>query len=82
MSKDLRIDKSRPLWLGCGRFEYYGDGPVYLLGNPPEAIIPSAHYWDGKQWQPETSAGIQYWPIVFESEQAARDYADAHDPEI
>lgn len=44
-----------------------------------EEMFPGAHYWDGSQWQPETSAGILYWPIRFDSEDEARQYADEHD---
>lgn len=47
--------------------------------DPVEGMFPGAHYWDGKQWQPQTSAGILYWPIKFDSEDEAKRYADEHD---
>lgn len=46
-----------------------------------EGAFPGAHYWDGLQWQPETKASIQHWPIVFKSEDLAADYAWEHDPD-
>lgn len=46
-----------------------------------EGLFPGAHYWDGDDWQPQTSASIQYWPIVFKSEDAAIDYAYENDLE-
>lgn len=53
-----------------------------LCWDPLEGMFPSAHYWTGTEWQPETSAGISYWPIRFETEQGAKKYADEHDPDI
>jgi hypothetical protein len=47
-----------------------------------EGMFPSAHYWTGSRWQPETSAGIQHWPIMFDTEDDARQYADDNDPDI
>lgn len=44
-----------------------------------EGMFPGAHYWTGIEWQPETNAGIIYWPVLFESEEEARQYADEHD---
>lgn len=46
-----------------------------------EGMFPSAHFWDGGQWCPETSAAIIYWPILFESEEKAKRYADENDLE-
>lgn len=49
--------------------------------DPNEGMFPGAHYWDGEQWQPRTSASIQHWRKIFETEQEAKDYAWEHDPE-
>lgn len=46
-----------------------------------EGTFPGAHFWNGSDWEPDTSASVQYWPIVFKSEVLAADYAYEHDPE-
>lgn len=45
-----------------------------------EGAFPSGCYWSGQKWN--TNASVQYWPVVFESKQAATDYAYDHDPEM
>lgn len=50
--------------------------------DPNEGIFPGAHYWDGARWQPETTAALQYWPTVFETEEEACAYAYEHDPDL
>lgn len=49
--------------------------------DPDEGMFPGAHYWNGEHWQPQTSASIQHWRKVFETELEASDYAWEHDPE-
>lgn len=46
-----------------------------------EGFFPGAHYWDGVNWQPGTTASVRYWPTVFETEQEANTYAWDNDPE-
>lgn len=46
-----------------------------------EGMFPGAHFWTGSEWEPETSAGIVYWPILFALEDEARKYAEDHDPD-
>lgn len=53
-----------------------------LCWDPLEGMFPAAHYWNGAKWEPETNAGIQYWPIIFESKQEAKNYADENDPDL
>lgn len=44
-----------------------------------EGMFPSAHYWTGSGWMPETSAAILYWPTPFDTEGEAMQYAAEHD---
>lgn len=46
-----------------------------------EGIFPGAHFWNGDEWQPMTFASVQHWPIKFETERDAEDFAYEHDPE-
>jgi hypothetical protein len=53
-----------------------------------EGIFPGAHYWNGSVWRSSesdyagTNASVQYWPIVFETQEEAEAYAYDNDPEL
>lgn len=49
--------------------------------EPEEGMFPSATFWDGERWQPETNATIQYWPKLFGSATEAEHFAYEHDLE-
>lgn len=47
-----------------------------------EGLFPGAHYWDGAEWRDRPRSGLlSHWPVVFDSEEAAKEYAYEHDPE-
>jgi hypothetical protein len=67
---DLRDDNpTQPGWYA-----------TLVCWDEEEGVFPGAHYWNGSSW--DTRASIQYWPIVFESKEAATDYAYDNDPEL
>jgi hypothetical protein len=73
MSNDLRDDNpTQPGWYA-----------TLVCWEVEEGMFPGAHYWNGNAWEPSwRSAGIQYWPIVFDTKEAAETYAYEHDPEL
>jgi hypothetical protein len=46
-----------------------------------EGMFPDAHYWNGSEWEPETTASILYWPTQFDSKEEAERFARDNDPE-
>lgn len=60
--------------------EQVGWYATLMCWDAEEGVFPGGCYWNGQEW--DTNASIRYWPIVFESKQAATDYAYENDPEL
>ncbi|HTG95740.1 MAG TPA: hypothetical protein VL866_24275 [Pyrinomonadaceae bacterium] len=55
--------------------------PTYSTWDENEGMFPGAHYWNGSEWEPITTASITRWSVKFDTEHEARIHADQYDPE-
>lgn len=78
---DMQLSGPRNIELTDANPGSRGWYPTLHCWDESEGLFPSAHFWDGDHWLPETNAQVQHWPIVFQSEQAAKLYAKQRDPE-
>jgi len=51
---------------------------VVKCWEPSEGYFPDANFWDGQSWQ-ERQPILQRSPVSFDTQVAARAWADAHD---
>jgi len=49
--------------------------------DPREGIFPDAHYWNGEKWNPRANLSVTYYKTPFDSEDEAREFSVANDPE-
>jgi hypothetical protein len=69
MDNNLRDDNpAQPGWYA-----------TLMCWDVEEEVFPGGCYWNGETW--DTNASVQYWPIVFGSQEAAETYAYNNDPE-
>lgn len=61
---------------------------VLQCWDAEEGIFPGAYYWNGERWTLQNGheglrlPSIRYWPVVFDSQEAAEAYAYARDPDF
>lgn len=55
--------------------------PTLHTWDASEGVFPGARYWTGTAWQTDSKATFVHWPIRFDTEQEARQYAEERDPD-
>jgi hypothetical protein len=53
--------------------------PVLVCWEPHEGFFPHGGQWTGSEWQACGPVNA-YWPVSFENEQKAEEFAYEHDP--